>query len=76
MGNRRRCARDSHPSAHWVIVRVEHEFSGSAYGGAACVRVQVTRVQNGEAIESIADLRGQGRYCASVAPAAFARPHQ
>ena len=35
-----------------VIVEVEHEFSGPAHGGAAYVRVQVTQVQNGEAIES------------------------
>ena len=35
-----------------VIVEVEHEFSGPAHGGAAYVRVQVTQMQNGEAIES------------------------
>ena len=35
-----------------IIVEVEHEFSGPAHGGAAYVCVQVTQVQNGEAIES------------------------
>src|ERR1700733_3705871 len=62
-----------------VIVEVAHEFSGPAHGRAAYVRVQVTQVQNGEAIESTwqiweADGVAPQLHLARVCPAPPIRP--